>query len=179
MKSIIKIWTLALLLTMISCGKNGKDEDDQNNITTGIVGQWDLSSMELRNGNITMSGQSVGSISGTAEDYKGGMDLKSDGSMVSDMSYTMTTTTSLSIPGFPPQTFTDTRSIPQNSISGSYELINEDKLRLTANDTTIEYNVVSYSAERMELEYSFSQSQDIMGMEMKMVADQYMAFDRR
>jgi len=180
MKYLFKTLALAAVVGFSSCSKDddNKKEDQQNNIQTGLVGEWNLSKMEIRDGKMSMANQNVGTFTAISSDAKGGLHFKDDGTVVSNIGYTTTMTMSFSIPGLPPVTQDVTETIPQVNQTGTYELIDDNTLRITNPDTSITYNVVSYTANKMELEHEVETSEISQGMPVDMVATNYMELTR-
>lgn len=180
MKYLFKTLALAAVVAFSSCSKDddGKKEDEKNDIQTGLVGSWNLSKIELRDGEMKMVGQVVGTMSSTSSNPKGGLEFKSDGTVISNMGYDMTMTMSFSMPGLPPMTQEISETIPQVNETGTYELVNETTLRMTNPDTTINYNVISFTANKMELEHEVLTTETSQGMTVEMAATNYIELTR-
>ena len=138
MKRIIKALTLVVLFaTCISCMNCG--DDDNPLAPSSLAGTWNLVTFTDKENNVTVN-------AGEATDIGGGILFTVTGSLVlTETRYTFTLSITFSIPGFPPETDTET-STGTYSISGSTLTIVEDG---TGETDTI---TISASDDRLTLE---------------------------
>lgn len=94
MKNLLKLLPILLLLTIVSCGKDG----NQKSSTDELVDTWELTGLDYTGSNTTSAGglDVVQSFVGEGKDFNASIEFKDDGTFVSMGTYNVTLTTTTS-----------------------------------------------------------------------------------
>lgn len=182
MKAILKSFALALVVSLVACKKD--DDDTSSNpsgdLKSNIVGNWEVTALEQRNGEMSMSGQSIGTFTGTGRDFQGEMIFNADGSATGNIGYVMDMAMTISMPGLPAQTINQSQTIPQTPSSGTYEVTSDNKLKTSAvNGSEVTFDVLSHSASTLELQANMDSTMSQQGMNMNTEFDLYISFKKK
>ena len=171
MKILFRTLLLSAVITLASCekdktsgtepdstennGTNGTGGNNNPSLSSTIVGSWEMTSFEQKDGKITYNGTPYATFSTVGKDFKGTLDFKNDGSTVGNLGYTFTMTTAMT--GLPAQTQTST--IPQTATSGTYQVVSNTEIKTNGVDgTTIDVTVSDMTASTMTWTFPVTQS---------------------
>ncbi len=183
MKLIFKALALTALVSLSACKK---EDDDKNpsgsgDLKTEIVGSWEVTALEQKNGESKVNGQVMNTFSSEGYDFIGDIEFMGDGSVATNIGYTVDMVVTTNIPGMPPQTQNITETIPQTSGSGTYEVVNNSQIKMSGFDgTSVVYNyeVVSFSNNILELKSDMSLTQTEQGVTVESSFDHYMTLKK-
>lgn len=175
MKILTRAFVIFALIMASSCEKEKNTEEEptvENNENTGsgngsgsgnnstslssiIVGSWEMTDFEQQNGVISTMGNQAATFTASGSDFKGELQFLSNGTTVSNLGYKYTL--NITYTGMPPMP--QTQTLPQTQITGSYQVISNNKISTNAMDgKTAEMTVSDLTSTSMTITYAINES---------------------